>query len=183
MELRLYSFVNFYLSSIQQGIQTGHAAVKLVRKYQPRTQAQTPEQVAWNTRCTLVDEWAEFHETFYVLNGGDLAKLKLIATAVAATDFPFAKFIESQDALGGMLTAVAVVLPEHIFDAKAGPVPALAGSQGACVSQESQETGPLEYFYFDEPAQGNASPNRRIYPASDPVFDFIKLLKSCPLAR
>ena len=32
-ELRCYTFTDFMLSSIQQGIQSGHAAMELVNKY------------------------------------------------------------------------------------------------------------------------------------------------------
>src|SRR5271167_740197 len=101
MELRLYSFVNFYLSSIQQGIQTGHAAVDLVRKYADRNRYNsdiTPENVE------MVANWADNHKTFIVLNGGDLKSMCTLLVTLEKCGFPFVDFHESSDALGGIMT-------------------------------------------------------------------------------
>ena len=66
-ELRFYCFVNFYLSSMQQGIQTGHAAVDIVRKYTCGELKFFNEVTPRKT--SLVTKWADDHKTFITLNG------------------------------------------------------------------------------------------------------------------
>lgn len=117
MELRLYSFVNFYLSGIQAGIQTGHMAVDLLAKYRGNdTTGHT--DIAWG--------WATQHKTFIVLNGG--AHEQIAAREDFFGDLPRAEeeighplpwchFNEDVASLNGLLTCVGVVLPAKIFDA------------------------------------------------------------------
>jgi hypothetical protein len=52
--MRLYTFGNYYLSSIQQGIQAGHAAVELFNKYENSEQLNT------------VKEWAKIIKQWFV---------------------------------------------------------------------------------------------------------------------
>lgn len=111
MELRLYSFVNFYLSSIQQGIQTGHAAVDLIRHYANPA----------NPHAAMVADWADNHKTFIVLNGGDYDGVREAHAICAASGYPSYYFKESEGALGGLMTCAAVVLPETIFNAYKDP--------------------------------------------------------------
>ena len=112
-ELRLYSFTNFYLSSIQQGIQTGHAAVELFMRYDPR---ETFTIEAVQTTEMLYD-WAENWKTFICLNGGDSAGVQDMSDFLndPRNPYPWAPFNESDPALDGVMTTVAVVLPERIF--------------------------------------------------------------------
>ena len=57
-ELRMYFFVAYNLSPIQQGIQAGHAAVEYSAKY-------------FGTRTEfLYKQFAKKHKTFIILNGG-----------------------------------------------------------------------------------------------------------------
>lgn len=110
MELRLYSFVNFYLSARQGGIQTGHASVRLLRKY-----AKLGE--AWSYKLDMVNDWADNHETYIVLNGGPMTGVKGALDIIEKCEYPFSPFYESGEALGGILTCVAVVLPETVYNA------------------------------------------------------------------
>jgi hypothetical protein len=110
MEYRLYSFVNYYLSSIQQGIQTGHAAVKLVREYTSKNQDNQDSQ--------MVSEWADNHQTFVVLNGGNSENLLDVIRTVDDSDLPWAYFREDEVSLGGIITAVGVIVPEIYFNVK-----------------------------------------------------------------
>lgn len=104
--MRCYHFSNMYLSSIQQGIQSAHAQMELFIKYKNKT----PEK-------DILFDWAENHKTMIVLNGGYLS------TMVEAVHFfntpknpyPFSTFYESEDALGGILTNIAIILPEKIY--------------------------------------------------------------------
>jgi hypothetical protein len=154
MELRLYSFVNFYLSSIQQGIQTGHVAVELVRKY-------SKEPFGNGVVSGLALDWADHHKTFITLNGGNNASLIKIRELAMQCRWPFAVFHEDEQSLDNLLTAVAIVVPESVYNAKrvdpAGEVE---------VYEWVSEDGMTAYRYF--PGQ--------------PDHDLIKLLKSSRLA-
>lgn len=101
-ELRCYTFTLFQLSSIQQGIQSGHAATQLVHL---------------NPHDPLVHEWAALWKTIVLLNGGDLASLKEWREYFHSHENPFAfeVFYESMDSLGSLPTSIAIVLPERIF--------------------------------------------------------------------
>lgn len=167
-QLRLYSFVNFYLSSIQQGVQTGHAAVDLVRKYSaPKG---TPSQLGKN--CDMVSEWADNHKTFIILNGGNNEMLLNAKEIVKASGLPWVTFSEDEQSLGGILTTVAVVVPEMYFAAKYVPAkytPAL----DADVSPRN--TGD-SYEWIDHSGQ------LHWVNAGTPAFDFVQLLKYSRLA-
>jgi len=115
IELRFYCFVNFYLSSIQQGIQTGHAAVDLVRKY--ALDGEEDPSVEELRRAAVVVDWADNHKTFIILNGGDNDGISHAQNIISATDLPWAKFHESEGALDGLRTCVGAVIPDFIFNA------------------------------------------------------------------
>lgn len=118
-ELRMYSFTNFYLSSIQQGIQTGHAAVELFVKYSLYGKT-TADIIGEQQRETLYD-WATNWKTFICLNGGDAAGVEEMFDFLndQRHAFPFAPFLESEQALDGVMTTVTVILPARIFDTAA----------------------------------------------------------------
>lgn len=107
-ELRLYTFTNFYLSSIQQGIQPAHSQNELMMA------AALGEMPG----SDMLYDWAENHKTIICLNGGDNKGINEWCGFLHHTSnpFPFAPFFESEDALGGIMTSVAVVLPARIFD-------------------------------------------------------------------
>jgi len=116
MELRFYCFVNFYLSSIQQGIQTGHCAVDLVRKYAFDQADEVSEDD--EKRAYVVNEWADKHKTFIILNGGDADGVANAMGVISRTDLPWASFFESDGALRGIQTCVGAVIPDFIFGAQ-----------------------------------------------------------------
>lgn len=160
MELRLYSFVNFYLSDMQKGIQTGHAAVDLVREYVP----DEPETVSQN-HLNMVADWADNHKTFIVLNGGNNAGLKAAVGIINDIDLPWTCFYEDQDSLGGILTCIAVVVPENYFNAKYIDVNGLEAI-------EFEGRTIFNCFDLDPPPQNS----------DQAIFNFIKLLKTSRLA-
>ena len=104
--MRLYTFGNYYLSSIQQGIQAGHAAVELFNKYENSEQLNT------------VKDWAKNHKTMVCLNGGNNTALKEIRDLFEneTNPYPWTSFYEDNDSLNGTLTCVAIVLPEITYD-------------------------------------------------------------------
>lgn len=158
MELRLYSFVNFYLSSIQQGVQTGHAAVDLVMKY-------TADSDHGNT----VRDWASNHKTFIILNGGNMASLQERATIVQNSGLPYVTFSEDEQSLGGIMTTVAVVVPENIFSAV--PVDNMGGFD-------------LGNYYYQTPV-GRESEFAAVdtyFPVGHKYHGFIEMLRKSRLA-
>ncbi len=112
-ELRCYTFSDFMLSSIQQGIQSGHAAVELFNKYLISEGWQ-------NGYAEVVQDWAANYKTMICLNGGAYADIVGLLEFFeegheqAYNDLPFVGF-EEEAAQGGNLTSVAVILPERIF--------------------------------------------------------------------
>lgn len=109
-ELRLYTWTLYQLSPIQQGIQAAHAAVELAMKTN-RERAENAE--AWQTYC----HWGETWCTMVLLNGGDVASMKKIHRLFKSkiNPHPWAAFRESQDSLHGIMTSIAILIPEKIF--------------------------------------------------------------------
>jgi hypothetical protein len=102
MELRCYTFTLYQLSSIQQGIQAGHAAIELV---------------SCNPHDPLVTEWASTWKTMVCLNGGDYDELaEFILSFLNRSDntLPWAMFKENSS-LGNLITSVAMIIPARIF--------------------------------------------------------------------
>jgi hypothetical protein len=156
-ELRFYCFINFYLSSIQQGIQTGHASIDLTARL-----LQTDFYTDAQTK--LVREWAEKHKTYISLNGGNHRGI-MDATALLERNghWPFARFFESEDALGGLQTCVGVVLPDFVFNAQYDRE--MSRKADADIYTFTHENG-VTFHY---------TPGHRDY-------ELIKLLKACRLA-
>jgi hypothetical protein len=97
---------NYYLSSIQQGIQAAHAL---------------GEMGLHNGDNESFCEWIDKHKTMVLLNGGNSASLRELWTLLSDPrnkEFPVSKFHEDKQSLDGALTCVAIVLPEYIYDAK-----------------------------------------------------------------
>ena len=105
--MRCYHLCNMYLSSIQQGVQSAHAQMELFVKYRDISRTST----------AMLYEWAKNHKTMIVLNGGFLYDMEesLDFFERNRSFYPFASFYESKEALGGILTNIAIVLPEKIY--------------------------------------------------------------------
>jgi hypothetical protein len=110
-ELRCYTFTLYQLSPIQQGIQAGHAAVELgMRAYKRQMQLRD------GTWFSQYYEWATQWKTMVLLNGGDLSELCELRNFLGGGQvYPTAAFHESLESLDGILTSVAIILPERIF--------------------------------------------------------------------
>ena len=66
-------------------------------------------------------EWAKNHKTMICLSGGMDTNLKEILSEFEAQDngehsYPWSTFFEAEEAMDGMLTNIAVVLPERIYE-------------------------------------------------------------------
>lgn len=172
-ELRFYCFTNFYLSSIQHGVQTGHCAVDLVTKYLSRRgDPDTPKE-----HIELVSNWATMHKTFIILNGGDLTNMSgPILEAVKNSNYPWATFHEDAG-LGNILTAVGVVLPEYVFDVEQCDELVYHTND-----QIPMLTGKKAWRYRKPENLGDAE--LRFGPSNAPnAFNLINTIKSAGLAR
>lgn len=110
LELRMFGLVPYNISSIQQGIQYGHAVV----------------EYGINSNTAEYKDWAKNWKTFIILNGGTtnmsktkpgtlnqhLAELKKLGVKVASFHEPD---------LGDQLTAVVFILDERVFNKKKYP--------------------------------------------------------------
>jgi len=118
--MRCYHFGNMYLSSIQQGIQAAHAQMELFIKYNPgkqKTLSKDPNDVLFYNAVKTLYEWATVDKTMICLNGGDNKELLAIEKFLQneLNPYPWATFTESTESLGGLLTNIAIILPEKIY--------------------------------------------------------------------
>lgn len=104
--MRLYTFGNFYMSSIQQGIQAAHSQMELFTKYQETSD-----------RKELLFDWAENHRTMICLSAGMNTDLEDLLTFMDNCDnpYPWSFFNEAPESMNSMLTNIAIVLPEDIY--------------------------------------------------------------------
>ena len=112
--MRLYSITNMYMSGIHAGIQTQHSTVELFVKY-PLTNSATSHQ------GMVISDWAKYHKTTVVLNGGMhnslLEVLKLFEIWEKNEPYevlPFAPFYEP--GVNDALTSISVVMPQDAID-------------------------------------------------------------------
>lgn len=112
-EYRCYTFTHFMLSSIQQGIQSGHAAMELVNKYYDVEATFKQDEEAFDT----VLDWIRNHKTIVCLNGGNSESLIEFVTFLNTHNnpFPWATFHEDENSMEGNLTSVAMILPDRIY--------------------------------------------------------------------
>jgi hypothetical protein len=174
-ELRFYTFVNFYLSSLQQGIQSFHVCHEMFMKYQ---------DPIFDPETSRLYDWAKNHKTMIVLNGGAnqdiLDKYLFLSREAGAFSFPapFTSFSEDEYSLGGVMTAVGIILPEEIYSAVDHTtawrmVKAVYPEKSADFLNEAEYT-----FYF---IKDGKITNR--YPKDCPEWRLISMLKACSLAR
>ena len=110
--MRFYSFTNWMLRPIQQGIQPGHAAVELLLKY---------SSFSSDVRAHMVWDWAQNHKTFMCMNGGNSDGLRDLLKFFddPRNPYPYATFHEDAQSLDGIMTCISIVLPEEIYEAAA----------------------------------------------------------------
>lgn len=147
-DLRLYTFVNFYLSSIQQGIQSAHVATNLTSKYRGKR----------SKAAKLLQAWENDGKTMIVLNGGMAADVRSSHDAADTFDqtvYPYVAFYEEPGAIHESrqaITAWGLVLPRDVYDAK--PVECFPSRSGFSLFTAEQltpedpiwEPGSFEYY-------------------------------------
>lgn len=110
MEYRFYGFGNYYLSSLQQGLQSAHCIADMFVKYRKEN---LPQETVY--------EWAQNHKTMVLLNGGNSLTLSeihkfFIELKDLGMDLPFSLFHEDEQSLNGALTYVGIVVPSEIYE-------------------------------------------------------------------
>lgn len=100
--MRLYSFTNYYLSSLQHGLQTAHVVGELFRKYSDEK---------------LLQRWINDEKTIIIKNGGNHMDLVDIKGFFDTTEnpYPWAYFEEDYTSLNNTVTAVGIVVPEKFY--------------------------------------------------------------------
>lgn len=111
--MRFYGFGNYYLSSLQQGLQAGHAISRLYTRTKPGTEG-----------FDILHEWGNNHDTMVLLNGGNALNLQELydffnELKEQGMPLPFQKFHEDDQSLGGALTYVGIIVPPKYYDAAA----------------------------------------------------------------
>lgn len=116
--MRHYSFTSFYLSPIQQGIQGAHGLGALFHMYSPALIEKYGQSRDINA-AEILNTWNADHKTMICLNGGMTEDLITLYNFLDTMDnpYPYAAFNEGEDALGGILTNVSIILPEKIYAA------------------------------------------------------------------
>jgi len=113
LEFRMYFFVPYNLSPIQQGIQAGHALGEYALKYGRGN----PVHLVWD----FLEKW----KTFMVMNGGTsnstrdfnaipYGSLNQLADALVEQEIEMAYFIEPD--INEALTAVCFIADERVFN-------------------------------------------------------------------
>jgi hypothetical protein len=168
--------VNFYLSSIQQGIQSAHLVHELFNKYSIGQFAHgIPEG------SIILEEWSKNHKTMIVLNGGIDETLNELYQFMKNDDnqFPFTCFHEDPQSLHGIMTCVGIVLPEYIYDTAEN----IRSRKWLFVEQPNLKTG-YTHVTRDVNAQydieGIANTG---YVYTQFEVDLIERMNQCPLAR
>ena len=114
-EYRCYTLTHFMLSSIQQGIQSGHAAMELVNKYyQPEPLYKDDEE-----RFDTLLSWIREDKTIIALNGGNsegLFEWYQFLNRPGYNTLPWVLFNEDENSLEGAMTSIAIIIPDRIYD-------------------------------------------------------------------
>lgn len=108
--MRLYSFTNMYLSSIQCGLQTAHLVGELFSYYCLKND---------KPQTKMLYEWSNKHRTICILNGGNCKELTQIHQILYQTaytlDYPFSYFKEDRESLNEAITCVGIIIPESVY--------------------------------------------------------------------
>jgi hypothetical protein len=103
MEFKLYSFVNFYLSDLQRGLQTAHVVGELCKKY----------ATSGSDRDSIF-QWLNKDKSILIFNGGNHKSLTefRVQCAMPENSYPYAYFNEDWESLNDSCTAVGILLPD-----------------------------------------------------------------------
>lgn len=167
--MRLYTFINYYLSSIQQGIQTAHIQGELVNQI-----FNQDDRYGINNKRQRIVDWSTKHKTIVVCNGGNGASLFDLIEFFKHKEnvYPWASFCEDGDSLGGVLTGVGIILPKVIYDVTTDFV----------YDKETKER--IKTFIYNKVDEKDNCVGYTVY--NDPydyTYKLIDRIKSAPLAK
>ena len=130
------------------------------------------EQLMIDSTHMLYD-WAANHKTMICLNGGYLSSMRDILLHLNHTDntYPWSTFYESDEAMGGMLTNIAMILPDHIYDTAAW----CRSYKNELVTQDNDS-----YFYYPPESSHLPHANREF---THWEVELMNLLNKCGLAK
>lgn len=146
MSYRLYSFVNhLYMNAKQWGIQTAHCV-------------STMSVRVTGKQLKMYKDWALNEPTIIMCEGGNVRMLldlytKLIPLA-EKLQLPLVTFEEDEDSLGGVITSVAVLVPDTLFNCYVEYEPTFEGSKvPVFVNPETgkrfrEATHPIEHAFL-----------------------------------
>ena len=142
--MRIYHFGNFYMSSIQQGIQAAHCQMEMFLKYNAIGANKDSKKMLY--------EWARYHKTMICLNAGANKEMHEIRAILEDTEnpYPWSYFKEEEEAMAGMLTNLAVILPEKIYG-----------------QRDRAKNGNTLWGYFEY------APTDRIYASGEPISEVV----------
>lgn len=164
--MRLYTFINFYLSQIQQGIQTAHIVHELFNAYDTVTNNYTVTNKDGPGK--MLDDWSRDHKTIIVLSAGVDQNIQELMDVFTKYEFPFTQFVEDEG-LCKARTGCGIVLPEWIYGCE----------RKYEVSGEGRFKVPY-YEYFKELDAENFE--QKQFRPGDKYYDLIDLIKSKRLA-
>lgn len=178
---RLYTFINFYLSSIQQGIQSAHIVSNLFIKYDC-TGCEHKHEQDYDVANDVLWQWAEHDKTIIVLNGGTSFDIRQnfidvmnLVPKCETFAIPFVFFQEDHNALGiyehGLVTGFGMVVPQQMWDAVEYPLN----------QNKLNQTG--QYFPFATEYVYDNNGSYVSFLAEAPETKLISLIKKHSLAR
>jgi hypothetical protein len=125
-DYRLYTLINMYFSSIQQGIQSAHVVGNLL---------------AGKLENQAVKSWATIDKTMVVLNGGmtkDILEAHGKLETVNQEKYPVGVFHEDWDACNSLMS-IGIVLPEEVYASLKQPDGSYISPAGIVWDRDSDE--------------------------------------------
>lgn len=120
---RGYFFCNYYLSSIQQGIQTAHCVANMFVEHEIADSINSrwiDEKESTEIKQHKLMDWADHHKVIIVLNGGNNFQLQELYADIEkyANEFilPCSSFQEDEQSLNDTYTCVGVIVPRFVWD-------------------------------------------------------------------
>jgi hypothetical protein len=169
---RCYCFGNYYLSSIQQGIQAAHAITNMFVKYKTDS-----DHIDYYEEALF--DWAQNDRTMVCLNGGNSEELSKIENflkncegsysvePLSSCIIPWSSFNEDKQSLNNALTSIACIVPESLYD----KAKIINNRQTKVMWDEVSKSNIIEY------------PGTEIFSLNYYELEFLKILNSCRLAN
>lgn len=163
--MRAYFFTNYYMSSIQKGIQSLHCVADMFSYYEHNDSSPS--------KYDQLLDWANYHKTAILLNGGNSKDLKEMYDKLhfaAKHTYPYGKFCEDEQSLNNAVTCVGILVPEKVY--------LLASVLRKAAPDENLLIRNTGTFTVDDE---NGAPQQ--YNVSPEDIVIADLLLSCPLAN